>query len=198
MTSAIKASSYVFLKGCYYDLLRKIFHSINYPFISNLPYCILFKCICSSKRTSRSEDLTPDDYFPQEIGVVAIRGTDEAVSLSKVLMGLFVGMKPNRKTDITSYESVADLNIPPEQMPQDKIVDALFSVTLAGKKTFFFCHIYEQDKLILNVFTSMVILLYSKRNQDSEFIISNIFMMYQYFFQSADLLFFFFFFSKCL
>lgn len=112
---------------------------------------MFLNCIYSARseylKPVRTQELVPDEYFPQEMGVVAIRGTDAAVSISKVLMGLFVGLKPDRKTELTSYESVQNLQIPPDQLPQDTIVDALFAVTMAGKnynlyKTFFFAFIH--------------------------------------------------------
>lgn len=43
---------------------------------------------------------------------------------------MFVGLKQNRKVDVTQYEGI---EIPQDVNIQDKTVDELFAVTLAGR-----------------------------------------------------------------
>lgn len=83
----------------------------------------------SLSREYRSE-LPIQEYYPQEIGVVAIRGTDAAVSLSRVLAGLYVGLNPNRKKPLTDFGgNVAQ--VPVDQLPEYKDVDPLYTITMA-------------------------------------------------------------------
>lgn len=82
----------------------------------------------SSSRDYRT-DLNPDEYYPQEIGVVAIRGSILAVSLSKVLIGMYVGLLKERQRDISTF----DLTNGFDEMPLETNVDTLYTLTILGK-----------------------------------------------------------------
>ncbi|GFY59181.1 uncharacterized protein TNIN_271831 [Trichonephila inaurata madagascariensis] len=68
-----------------------------------------------------------DDQYPMEIGVVAIRGTNVAVSLGRVLRGLYVGIRENRQRDIGEFPRI----IEKEYNIQNKMLDPLYTLTMA-------------------------------------------------------------------
>lgn len=68
-----------------------------------------------------------DDQYPIEIGVVAVRGTNVAVSLGRVLRGLYVGLKENRQRDIDDFPRILEKEYP----VQSKILDPLYTLTMA-------------------------------------------------------------------
>ncbi|GFU40676.1 uncharacterized protein NPIL_224691 [Nephila pilipes] len=67
-----------------------------------------------------------DDQYPMEIGVVSIRGTNLAVSLGRVLRGLYVGLREQRKRDISDFP-----RIPEKEYPPQRILDPLYTLTIA-------------------------------------------------------------------
>ncbi|XP_035215679.1 uncharacterized protein LOC118189215 [Stegodyphus dumicola] len=74
-----------------------------------------------------------DELYPQEQGVVAIRGSKEAVALGRVLRAMYVGLKSEseRKFFLDDYLNLA--NIAAEDLPdrEKRTVDPLYILTIS-------------------------------------------------------------------
>ncbi|KFM58788.1 hypothetical protein X975_14350, partial [Stegodyphus mimosarum] len=66
-----------------------------------------------------------DQLYPQEKGVVAIRGSNEAVALGRVLRGMYVGLKAEneRKFPLDDYKDISDR--------KRRFVDPLYILTIS-------------------------------------------------------------------
>jgi len=73
-------------------------------------------------------DLNSEDYYPQEIGVVDVRGSGGPVALGKVLVGMYVGLKDDRKAQLKTFQ-IQSKNVSTEIL--DSFVDTLYAATMA-------------------------------------------------------------------
>ncbi|XP_054712903.1 uncharacterized protein LOC129222415 [Uloborus diversus] len=92
-----------------------------------------------------------DELYPQEQGVVAILGSETAVSLGRVITGIYVGLNENRnrRRNLDSFSKIQK-NPPPNALPADQMVDPLYSLTIAEILTIAGWKFEEKDMLSPN------------------------------------------------